>query len=195
MRYLSLDLETTGLDDTKCQILQVGAVFDDTCGPLETSPTFNALVWAPEYRGEAYALALNHEILSALAQNPFDRTIEFRGRKARVLHRQNLALQLNAWLSQYAPGPYVVAGKNAAGFDIPFLKKYPEFDLLNFDHRIIDVGSLYLRPGDARVPNLDECLRRGGFDTTVSHDAVDDALDVCKLIRRWELTYENNMVP
>jgi DNA polymerase III epsilon subunit-like protein len=29
MKYVSIDLETTGLDEEKCQILEFGAAFED----------------------------------------------------------------------------------------------------------------------------------------------------------------------
>ena len=43
MRIVSIDTETTGLDYDTCQILQVGAVIEDTINvrPLDELPRFS----------------------------------------------------------------------------------------------------------------------------------------------------------
>ena len=58
MKYVSIDIETTGLDPETCQILQVGAVIEDTQNllPLEELPKFNCIVEHPAYTGSPYAL-------------------------------------------------------------------------------------------------------------------------------------------
>jgi inhibitor of KinA sporulation pathway (predicted exonuclease) len=38
---------------------------------------------------------------------------------------------------------------------------------------------------DESLPSLEECKKRAGFEVaTVSHDALDDALDVVRLLRQ-----------
>jgi len=67
-----------------------------------------------------------------------------------------------------------------------FIKKLKdaEQDLIQFSHRSLDPGSMYVREDDIDVPNLEECKRRSGiFDNNlVSHDALDDAMDVALLV-------------
>ena len=43
MKYISIDIETTGLDRDLCQVLSIGAVIEDTNNikPLEFEPTVN----------------------------------------------------------------------------------------------------------------------------------------------------------
>ena len=43
MKYISIDIETTGLDPENCQILSIGAVIEDTLNqlPFEELPTFH----------------------------------------------------------------------------------------------------------------------------------------------------------
>ena len=50
--------------------------------------------------------------------------------------------------------------------------------------RIIDPGILYTKwHEDETLPNLDTCLERCNIDSTVSHNAVEDALDVISVLR------------
>jgi hypothetical protein len=93
-------------------------------------------------------------------------------------------------IPDYLTVPITLTGKNAASFDLRFLRRLDGWRRLPFSHRLIDPGSLYLRPTDNGVPNTEECLKRAGIDKEVSHDALDDAYDVCKLIRVWENQYE-----
>lgn len=187
MQYLSLDIETTGLNPDTCQILQLAAVLDDTTKPLEAAPTFNALVYDNLYAGEPYALAMNQEIFSTLAKHkPSDRDVVHRGHPVYILPISTLLIELQHWLEMECCPKPVVAGKNVANFDLRFIEKLGKF---NCDHRCLDPGNLYLQPSDQVVPGTAECLRRAGLPELVSHDALDDAYDVCKLIRHWEANY------
>ena len=51
MPYVSIDIETTGLDPDTCQILEIGAVWDDWTKPIDQLPTYRRLVVHSEYRG------------------------------------------------------------------------------------------------------------------------------------------------
>jgi hypothetical protein len=188
MKYLSLDIETTGLDPETCQILQIAAVLDDTEHPLEDAPTFNALLYAPTYTGTPYALAMNMCIFETLARATPGIDIGHRGYSASVSEAWCICSQLKCWLEDcdILEEEVVLAGKNVAGFDLTFLQKLPNWNIIPAFHRVLDPGNLYLRPTDLVPPGTDECLRRAGLDDSVSHDALDDALAVCQLIRHWE---------
>jgi oligoribonuclease len=190
MRYLSLDLETTGLGDN-CQILQLAAVLDDTEKSLDLSPTFNALVWDSWYSGEPYALALNHFIFETIAHHKPGEEVLHRGFPAIIVDVDELAPALWDWLKIYDLGKIILAGKNVAGFDLRFLKRLMGWDEIPIHHRVLDPGNLFLRPDDREPPSTDECLRRAGIITTVQHDALSDAYDVCKLIRNWHCRTES----
>jgi len=43
-KYVSLDIETTGLNPENCQVLEIGAVIDDGTTPIEDCPTFQCYV-------------------------------------------------------------------------------------------------------------------------------------------------------
>ncbi len=191
MRYLSLDLETTGLGDN-CQILQLAAVLDDTEKPLEVSSNFNALIWDSWYSGEPYALALNHQIFETVSRSEPGGIVEHRGSRVAILEQSALIPALKKWLTiQNHTGKIVLAGKNVAGFDLRFLKKLSGWSEFPVHHRVLDPGNLFLRPDDREPPSTDECLRRAGIATTVQHDALSDAYDVCKLIRNWHCRAES----
>lgn len=93
------------------------------------------------------------------------------------------------------------SGKNFAGFDKLFLEKMPFWDeYIRVRHRVLDVGSLYFNPTrDSELPDLEECKNRAAkiyeskykdriklFDSMhVSHNALEDAVDVVKCIRTY----------
>jgi hypothetical protein len=79
----------------------------------------------------------------------------------------------------------VIAGKNVAGFDLPFLNTcIPDWKYIKFHHRVIDPGMLYFNPKTDMVPpDLKECKKRAGLPEIVTHEALDDAWDVIQLVR------------
>lgn len=180
--YCSIDLETTGLDHTWCQILEVGAVIDDWISPLDQLPRFHTYVLNDRIVGEPYALAMNADILKRIADRakPENRDYAFVP-PSQVMHCLKRFLQGNGLL----PGVQTVAaGKNFARFDDRFLEKLDGYHHLNLLHRCIDPGMFYWDPRrDKKPPSTEECLRRAGIDTDVQHDAIADSLDVIRLIR------------
>ncbi len=77
-----------------------------------------------------------------------------------------------------------MAGKNYASFDDRFLQQLPGGEDLHRFHRCIDPGMRYWNPRIDKVPpDTKTCLQRAGIDTEVQHEAIDDALDVIRLIR------------
>lgn len=89
-----------------------------------------------------------------------------------------------------------VAGKNFANFDKVFLEKLPGFtDLIRFRQRILDPCTVYTDfVADDEAPSMEKCFNRlHGGPHTVSHDAVEDALDVIRLLRPLYTTYDARM--
>lgn len=89
-----------------------------------------------------------------------------------------------------------VTGKNFWGFDNNFLVKLPNWKLF-FHRRSFDPANLYYNPNDIVLPSLAECkkrcmemlqneeseeLRNLFTSSEVTHDALDDAMDVAKLV-------------
>lgn len=174
MKYISVDIETTGLDPEKHQILEFAAVYDDLENPvpIEELPVFVRRLYWDNLVISSYCMKLHQGLLQEIAnKNDGD-----------VIRINQLASHFSHWLTDMyvkftAPNHnYNVAGKNFAGFDGLFLKKVPRFP--PWHYRVIDIGSMYLTPDMRQLPSLGEITGR-----PVSHRALDDALDVVRAIR------------
>jgi len=70
MRYISIDIETTGLDSENNQILSIGAIIEDTNNPLsfEESPKFHgAILRRGDVTGSMFALDMNRDLISQIS--------------------------------------------------------------------------------------------------------------------------------
>ena len=204
MKYLSIDIETTGLDPLTCDVLEIGAILEDTENPAgrENLPTFHKYLWRDVYRGEPYALAMNAHIFQKMLElkktTDVDAYHEIHGL---LIRPDQLWDHFGWWLYSnrklWAGTKFdddrhffisetprlVAAGKNVAGFDIPFLKQI-KGNFPRFHHRVIDPGMMYFDPRNDNVPpDLKECKKRARLPEHVSHEALDDAWDVIQLVR------------
>ena len=70
MIYLSIDVETTGLEKDRYQILSIGAILEDTTKKLsfEEIPKFHAAILHNEITGSPFALNMNKKIIEAIVQ-------------------------------------------------------------------------------------------------------------------------------
>ena len=187
MRYVSIDLETTGTRPDRHQIIEFGAIIENTRQDteLQNLPRFKRIVKHAEYTGQAFALNLNARIFQELV-NPSGAAI--------VCQAQELALQFKDFLINNGFEPeengriYIqAAGKNFASFDLLFLNQLPNWrEHIGISHKILDPVMYYIDyETDESLPSLGECKKRAGFqDTHVTHDALDDALDVVRLLRQ-----------
>ena len=182
MRYVSIDIETLGLDPATCDIVEFGAVIDDLESDIESLPTFHCYLTKPRgnYRGEVYAMYMHSksQIFERIAKRPEGFSYVPTDLLDEVFHE---------WLVEQGFGTeekIVVAGKNFPGFDLQFLKTIGFGTKVRMNHRVIDPGSMYFNPlKDSVPPGLEECLKRAGIEKEVNHTAVEDALDVIKCVR------------
>jgi len=183
--YVSIDLETTGLDPNECQILEFGAVIDDWQTPIKNLPQFQYYIepeekigGKPRIVGQPYALALNAAIIKKIASP---------GPEDRLCYPSALGIEFGTWLQQHHIDPkhITAAGKNFASFDLQFLLRVPDFTThINFKHRCIDPSLFFWNPHtDAVLPSTAECLKRAGFNDYVAHNAIEDCISVIELIR------------
>lgn len=68
MKYLSLDIETTGLDFEKHQILSIGAAIDDLEKPLAKAPTFYTEISYEVIVGDPYSLSMHPDLLARISK-------------------------------------------------------------------------------------------------------------------------------
>jgi len=183
MKYCSIDIETTGLIVDECDIIEFGAVLDDlsVVAPIDELPVFHCYFRKEYYQGSPYALSMHPKI--------FRRIAEKEG-LYNYYHAEKFGYKFKQFLMQNgyeedSGRVYInAAGKNFGAFDLQFLDRKTDLNKhVKISHRILDPGSMYAEITDTRVPGTEECLRKAGFEPNVTHEAVDDALDVVKLIR------------
>jgi oligoribonuclease len=68
MNYVSIDIETSGLDHEKHKVLSIGAIIEDTETklPYEECPKFNVIVLQSEIVGSPRAITMNKQIISMI---------------------------------------------------------------------------------------------------------------------------------
>jgi hypothetical protein len=68
MIYVSIDIETSGLDHEKNKVLSIGAIIEDTEKklPFDECPKFNAIVLQNDIVGSPRALTMNQHIISLM---------------------------------------------------------------------------------------------------------------------------------
>jgi len=186
MRYVSLDLETSGPHPQRHQVLELAAVIEDSRRPLPLAelPAFRRVVRHPEYVGTAGALALNARLLVELA----DKTPN-----PELCTPDELLPQLREFLVLHGFRPdrngcvaVTMAGKNVASYDLGFLKELPGYGtLVRAEPAMLDPAAFYLNwRKDSRLPTMSTCKARARFDDReVAHEALADALDVVRLLR------------
>lgn len=222
MKYISIDIETTGLDPETCQILSIGAVIEDTLNPIpfEDLPKFHGVIKRENVSGSLFALNMNRELIETIVQYSAaqdqdekndivhmtgmqfyqeDEIVEalfhFCYRNGLVpvdpnfLNKPMHVVDGTAYptLTSNMPKVYLnCAGKNFAGFDKKFLEKLPRWkQVFSIRSRVLDPGILFVDwINDDSVPSLDECKKRAGIDGVVTHNAVEDAMDVVMLLRQ-----------
>lgn len=191
MKYLSIDIETLGLDHVNNDIIEFGAVYDDLNNPkpLEELPRFHRYIYRTNdiYRGSAYAMSMHGTILKRIADRHKNTDYKF-------ALRRTLGIHLRSWFSEIGwkaddKGVFKlnVAGKNFGNFDMRFLS-LPEYEWdghqISWPHRFIDPTMLYFQLGDMELPSSKVCMERAGITGEVAHTSVDDALMVVQLMRK-----------
>lgn len=188
MKYVSIDVETTGIDPEKHQVLEIGAIIEDTNNQLsfEEIPKFKCIIQHDTFKGSAYAINLNQRIFKILAEIPkFKNEAESYKRKHNILSTDDACIKFIEFLTTNGlGGRFIAAGKNFAGFDAQFLKHMDSLWPTAYQ-RVLDPGPMYTNfLVDQFPPDLSECKKRAGIqDTEIAHDALLDAWDVIQVLR------------
>lgn len=68
MKYVSIDIETSGLNHDMNHVLSIGAIIEDTNNklPYEELPKFNAIILQNNIQGSPRAVTMNKEIISLM---------------------------------------------------------------------------------------------------------------------------------
>lgn len=187
VKYIVIDIETTGLDPERCQILEVAMVAEDLVTPVDELPALNIRVKHPSYFGDREALKMNERLIQEIEADSL--LIDDEG-FVNLTRRRNYeyldSTDIRTWLvSAHAGSERAVAcGKNVAGFDLPFMKHNCHSISGMFIHRVLDPGTLYYDPAiDVRPPSLAQCLERAGLPSDVKHTALADCKAVIQVMR------------
>lgn len=208
MKYVSINVETTGWDVDYCQILSMNAIIDDleTQKSLDMLPRFHAYFSYPRIMGSPRALAHNSNILKKLSEVSSPMTLEdIRKRPAgpqkyidivmdgrstipAIVFRNFLkdnGYNMPSDIDDRGRICIIPAGKDFAFFGRKFLESLPGLsEQVSMGHCCLDPSILYVEPNDTAIPSLSQCIHRSGEKPQQIHEALDDALSVIKLLRK-----------
>lgn len=208
MLYVSIDIETSGLNPDSNHVLSIGAIIEDTTKklPYEELPKFNAIVLQQNIQGSPRAITMNKGIISMMGDyiegNDEVRNVlnDVSGYKFyeedEVVKEFYYFLINNGYGDGYMVRPIVngqtkpitinVAGKNFGTFDKLFLEDLPWWKkLIRTRSRVIDPSILFVDwSNDDALPSLTKCKERANIEGIVTHNALEDAWDVIELLRK-----------
>lgn len=111
MKYVSIDLETTGLDPVSCQILSFSAILEDTNNPLpyDKIPKLNIYILRESINGSFFALNMNRDIITTinnylLLKSDEEKISCMRETNSIFLAEKHLRFYFQAWLSFHLDG-------------------------------------------------------------------------------------------
>lgn len=187
--YLSIDIETTGIDD-RSEILQISGVIDDLSSAIGKLKTFDLPIKheSIEY-SEPYALGMNADLFKKMMDKDFVTYSPIEAIDALV---DNMAMMQEAYKDEKGKKQKIIfSGKNVANFDLPKIRNFiikhdtNRVYLKNFDNMVhyktLDVGSLYydVFKDNVSLSKINELTGR----KAVSHNALYDAFDVVFAVR------------
>jgi oligoribonuclease len=206
MKYLSIDIETSGLDSEKHTTLSIAAIVEDTKNklPFDQCPKFNVIIPRRDIYGTPTALIMNGDIIKLMrdyidGDDEVKRLLNFNSGYL-FIEESNVVKAFYEFLLENGfgsdehsskdnlkPITINVAGKNFATFDQKFLNCLPWWKkLIRVRSRILDPAMLFWNPyEDETLPSLKECKERAQIDPVVKHVALDDAWDVIQLMRNF----------
>lgn len=211
MKYVSIDIETSGLDPENNQVLSIGAVVEDTTKklPFKDIPKFYCIVLQRQITGSPRALDMNKEIIQLMGTylEGSKKNREFLSETMGFYEKDEVAKKFYEFLyphfidlemyedfyddkSFWKDPPRLlinVAGKNFGTFDNVFLKKLPWWQkLIIAKQRIMDPAMLFVDwEKDEELPSLTICKERSGIEGAVTHNALEDAMDVVDVLRNF----------
>jgi len=213
MKYVSIDIETSGLDSEKNCVLSIGAIIEDTEKklPYEECPKFNAVILQREIVGSPRALTMNKGLIAMIGEY-LEGNDETRFNMDTILNysfyeKEDVVKKFYEflWVNGYGdavpnqllvtskidsnskPITLNVAGKNFGTFDKLFLQQLPWWQkLIRTRQRVLDPAILCVDwKSDTSLPSLTTCKERTNISGEVTHDALEDAWDVIQVLRKF----------
>ena len=213
MIYVSIDIETSGLDHEKNCILSFGAIIEDTEKKLsfDECPKFNTIVLQRDIVGSPRAITMNKDIIAIMGQyldgKENDREELIKTTPYLFLEKEDVVKKFYEflWVNGYnidmsnqllvtsrmdtysKPITLNVAGKNFGTFDKLFLEQLPWWKkLIRTRQRVLDPAILCVDwKNDDSLPSLTTCKERNNVEGIVTHNALEDAWDVIQVLRKF----------
>lgn len=227
MKYVSIDIETTGIDNENTQTLSIGLVVEDTVNvkPLIELPQLEIAIIRERIEGEIFAINMNRQLIADILEYKMARSDEERKEIERrtgreYMYEEDVTKRIFQFLwengaldgkwsehghveivngktypaltSKMKPFYFNAAGKNFANFDNRFLERLPRWkQCLKARGRTLDPSVLYIDwKNDESAPGLAKCKERAGLGGVVTHNAIEDAMDVVMLFRKFYKIWE-----
>ncbi len=175
--YISIDIETTGTDPERHQILEIAAVYNQQGVDVMSCPHFHIAMDPGEIVGTAYALNMNARIIKHLAIG------KERNPTSAMMLLMNWVRHLR---KQLDIEQFHLIGKNVGAFDLQFLKRMPGWEEGYFSYRHMEIGSLFSTPeGISGQSELFDALAADAEIEGSPHEALYDARVSLELARRF----------
>lgn len=187
-----IDIETTGLRPNSDIVLQFGGILYDVT-ENRIIDTIEVKLLHQELRGHWFAMEMNQSLLLEMLKVAKEVFVKKNDVPPGWWHAYSFEDQLVRWLE--ANGAVrgkdekitlTPCGKNAAGFDVPFINNLVgKYHSIKFRHRVLDVGSIMYDPKihGSTLPDLSECLKLAGWPGEVAHTAIQDCESVLHCLR------------
>lgn len=168
--YIAIDVETSGVDPLRHQILEIAAVAWDS-DDINTCSYFRRTVdprWGGSYIystgdivGEPRALIMNQRLIKEIGEGE-------------AFSPREVSKQFRNWCT--FKGPLHAVGLNFGGFDWQFLKQFPDFPKELFGYRFVEIGSLLATKNGpvSAGPALGATAEKHGIEGR-PHEALFDA--------------------
>jgi len=204
MKYLSIDIEATGLNEDDLIIEFAAIPFDSQAGTLEESLALHTYIKCPSFESLRSRL------------DPW--VIEHNEKLIRKSHSQGIAIsQFKEELENFLEHPNVrkyffgenfnpkrdkiiLFGKSLNAIDLPFLNRDLGWDFMrtHFHHRVLDLSSVaYAYVDELRLPEncrsgsgLMNYLVMGEVCHTALEDAKNTAIMYIKLLQRFQMEHK-----
>lgn len=183
-KIAAFDVESTGLEEDTCQLLEIAIILmdeDDMTTPVKELPSFQTLIYHDLYQGEATALAMNKSILKSLDNG-----------NGKSEHQALNAVMdfMYAHVEDRKPHPL---GFNVGQLDRNMLrllyKKFGVYPSYPFHHQAIELGSLLMGPFGSNIPVRSiDAIRVVLGKKKHDHRAMTDCVDAIKLYR-WAMAH------
>jgi oligoribonuclease (3'-5' exoribonuclease) len=195
MKYLSIDLEATGLREKDLIIEYAMVPFDASTGKLENELSEHFFVQCPSYESmeddlDPWVKKHNEELIRKAHSEGLE--------NAQFKERMTQYLESTAVKNYFGEGKITLFGKSLSAIDLPFLNRDLGWEFMrhHFSHRQLDLSSTaYALIDMGLIPEkctqgsaLMEYLDMGEVCHTALEDAVNTAIMYVKLIEKSKLS-------